>query len=71
MEMMMKFINCTPYDFTAENGTRYSGFACRCFDTSTGKIVKCKAEHSVDYKFGQDVKVKALPNGRYINYVIQ
>ena len=68
MEMTMKFINCDSYDFTADNGQRYRGFTCRCFDTSTKKIVKCKADHLIDAKFGDDIKVHCTPNGRYLNY---
>lgn len=68
MEIIMKFINCTSYDFKAENGTRYVGFTCRCFDPATEAIVKCKADHLLDYQFGDDVTVNAVPNGRYLNY---
>ena len=70
MEFTMKFINCTPYDFTADNGMRYSGYSCRCFDTSNKKIVKVKSNKMLNYDFGDDVTVIAVPNGRYLNYEI-
>ena len=70
MELTMKFINCIPYDFTADNGQHYSGFSCRCFDTSNKKIVKVKSDRMLDNDFGDDVTVVAYPNGRYLNYEI-
>lgn len=70
MEIVMKFINCTPYDFTADNGTRYIGYSCRCFDTQTQKIVKVKSERQLKNSFGDDVTVMCTPNGRYLNYSI-
>ena len=70
MELVMKFINCTPYDFTAENGAHYSGYSCRCFDTRSKKIVKVKSDSFIDLEFGDDVTVDCVPNGRYLNYSI-
>lgn len=70
MEIKMKFINCTPYDFTSDNGQHYCGYSCRCFDTSSKKVVKVKSDKLINMSFGDDVTVLAVPNGRYLNYEI-
>lgn len=70
MELTMKFINCTPYDFTAENGAHYSGYSCRCFDTQSKKIIKVKSDSFIDLSFGDDIDVVCTPNGRYLNYSV-
>ena len=70
MELKMKFINCTAYDFTNEQGLRFVGFTCRCFNEADKSIVKCKADHMLNYKFGDDVTVVAVPSGRYLKYEV-
>lgn len=70
MEMIMKFINCNSYDFTADNGMHYSGYTCHCYDPSSKKIIKCKSNKMIDSEFGEEIEVLCTPNGRYLNYSV-
>lgn len=69
MEMKCKFINCTSYNFD-NNGKHYEGFTVRVFDPVSKSIIKCKSESDVQLHFGEDITVKAIPNGRYLNYFV-
>ena len=70
MQMILKFILCSPYDFTDEHGKRVCGYSCKCFDENSNSIIKVKTDRMLDYHFGDDVLVDVVPNGRYINYHI-
>lgn len=71
MQMIVKFICCSAYDFIDPNtGERVQGVSCKCFDTDNKSIIKVKTDKMVDYEFGDDVLVNVVPNGRYINYQI-
>lgn len=69
MELTIKFICEKAYDFT-EKGTRYVGVTVHAYDPKSDSILKCKATGLTGLKFGDDLKVHAIPNGRYINYEV-
>lgn len=71
MQINMKFVCCSSYDFVNhETGERVQGISCSCFDESQNKIIKVKTTKMLNYKFGDDVVVNAVPNGKYISYEI-
>lgn len=70
MQMTVKFICCTSYDFKDGDGNRVVGISCKCFDEENNAIIKVKTSHLLPNKFGDDVVVNIIPNGRYINYQI-
>lgn len=65
MQVTLKFILCSPYDFDGKKG-----FSCRCYDPKANKIVKVKTDKELPYVFGDDVTVDVVPNGNYLNYEI-
>lgn len=70
MQIKLKFICCTDYDFTDDNGKQVKGVSCRCFDPESGKIVKVKTDVMLYNEFGDDVIVNVKPNGNYLTYEI-
>lgn len=73
MEIAVKFITKTKYDFEDKNGQRVAGTTAYCFEPKTQKIIKVKVKHEnviANKEFGADMTVFAIPNGRYLNYEI-
>lgn len=70
MQMIVKFICCTSYDFVDADGKRVVGVSCKCFDENNNCIIKVKTDKMLDYHFGDDVLVDIIPNGRYLNYQV-
>lgn len=70
MQIKLKFICCTDYDFTGNDGNQVKGISCRCFDPESRKIVKVKTDKMLDHKFGDDILVNVKPNGNYLNYEV-
>lgn len=68
MQITVKFICCSPYDFKDSDGNRVSGISCKCFDEESKSIIKVKTDKMLANKFGDDILVDVVPNGRYINY---
>lgn len=65
MEILVKFINCTEWNFDDRKG-----ISCRCYDPNSNSIIKVKTNVMLSNDFGDDVLVKCFPNGRYLNYEI-
>lgn len=65
MELCVKFINCTAWKFDGKEG-----ITCRCYDPNSNSIIKVKSSYMLDNVFGDDVTVKCVPNGRYLNYEV-
>lgn len=73
MKLHCKFINAKSYDFTDGQNRRICGTSANCFDTQSKSIIKVKVVNSSSIegkKFGDDIEVIAVPNGRYINYEV-
>lgn len=70
MQMKVKFICCSSYDFVDKDGKRVTGISCKCFDEKNNSIIKVKSNRLLDNKFGDEIVVNIVPNGRYINYQI-
>lgn len=71
MQMVVKFICCSAYDFTdRETGERVQGISCKCFDTENKDIIKLKTDKMINAEFGDEIVVDVIPNGRYINYKV-
>lgn len=70
MQTTLRFICCSAYNFTDDDGKKVEGITCKCFDEKSKKIVKVKTNKVVLYDFGDDVLVDVVPNGNYINYEI-
>lgn len=68
MQLIVKFICCSEYDFNDLDGNRVSGISCKCFDEQSKSIIKVKTDKMLVNKFGDDILVDVVPNGRYINY---
>ncbi len=68
MKYVLKFICCSEYDFTDDNGKQVKGITCKCFDVETGKIVKVKTDALIPAEFGEDLEVTVKPNGNYLSY---
>lgn len=65
VELSVKFINCTAWEFDGKKG-----ITCRCYDPQSNSIIKVKSHVMLDNAFGDDVVVKCVPNGRYLNYEV-
>lgn len=65
MQMKVRFICCSSYDFDGNKG-----ISCKCFDENKKKIIKVSTNHLLDYDFGDEVIVDVIPNGNYLNYQI-
>ncbi|MCH5320863.1 MAG: hypothetical protein J1E36_03825 [Eubacterium sp.] len=70
MQKVVRFINCTSYDFVDKDGKRVTGISCKCFDEDSKSIIKVKTSHLLDKNFGDEVLVNVLFNGRFVNYEI-
>ena len=68
MQLVVKFICCSEYDFNNPDGNRVKGVSCKCFDEQSKSIIKVKTDKMLVNKFGDDILVDVVPNGRYINY---
>ena len=68
MQITVKFICCSPYDFKDSDDNRVSGISCKCFDEESKSIIKVKTDKMLDCSFGDDIIVDVVPNGRYIKY---
>ena len=70
MQITLKFICCSSYDFTDDEGKRVKGVSCKCFDPESKKIVKVKTDTLLDFDFGDDILVNVIPNGNYLTYEV-
>lgn len=70
MQIKLRFICCSPYDFTDDEGRRVQGISCKCFDERSKKIVKVKTDKYIELDFGDEIDVDVVPNGNYLNYEI-
>lgn len=73
MILECKFINASSYDFTDGQGRRIVGTTANCFDTNSKSLIKVKVRNATAIegkKFADDIRVNAIPNGRYINYEV-
>lgn len=71
MQTYLKFICCSNYDFTDPNtGNRVSGITCKCFEPTSGKIVKVVTDTVLENDFGDEILVECVPNGNHLTYQV-
>ena len=73
MKLNVKFINAKPYDFTDGQGKRFVGCNIFVFDSHSNSIIKVKVVNASAIegkKFGDDIVINCIPNGRYLNYEV-
>ena len=73
MKFTVKFIVAQSYDFTDKEGRRVAGCSVHCFDQQTKNFIKCKLVNSAAIegkKFGDDITVTCIPNGRFLRYEV-
>lgn len=73
MNFECKFICAHSYDFTDGQGRRIVGCTAECFDAQKKNTIKVKVLHPQAIegkKFGDDITVHVVLNGRYVNYEV-